>query len=343
LAYLHISLFGTFQVTVRGRHAVPIESDKAQALLAYLALEADQHHRRDLLAALLWPDADGHRARQSLRQSLYILRRALDSPTGPSAQATNGALFETSRQHIRFSANGRHWLDVTAFTALLDQCQAHPHQRLDACPHCAARLQCAVDLYRGDLLAGLSLADCPHYEEWRLARQERLHSQALHALQQLAVHYERRRDYARAAHVVQQELSLEPWREEAHRRLMRVLALGGQRSAALAQYRICRRILSEELGVAPSAEMAALHQLVLAGSLTERGSIALDSRRGMEVTNPYKGLHAFGETDAADLSSACSRLCSAHKRIQYRSSFWSALRAVANPHWSMPACCLTCG
>jgi DNA-binding SARP family transcriptional activator len=123
LAYLHISLFGTFQVTVRGRHAVPIESDKAQALLAYLALEGGQPHRRDSLAALFWPEANGQKARQSLRQSLYTLRRSFNSSMSPSPEAANSSLFETSRQHIRFSANGQHWLDVTAFTVLLDQCQ----------------------------------------------------------------------------------------------------------------------------------------------------------------------------------------------------------------------------
>ena len=166
LPYLHISLFGTFQVTVRGRQAVPIESDKAQALLAYLALEADQRHRRDTLAALFWPEADDGKARQSLRQALYVLRQALAHSATSPPEATNGSLFETSRQYIRLPANDHHWLDVTAFTALLESCRAHPHQRLEACPHCAARLQCAVDLYRGDLLAGLSLADCPAFEEW---------------------------------------------------------------------------------------------------------------------------------------------------------------------------------
>jgi len=52
---------------------------------------------------------------------------------------------------------------------------------------------------------------------------------------------------------------MEPWREEAHRQLMRILAHSGQRSAALAQYKVCRRILAEELGVEPDAETQALY------------------------------------------------------------------------------------
>lgn len=51
---------------------------KRVALLVYLALEGPATwHRRDRIVALLWPDADQERARNSLRQSLHRLRRAL--------------------------------------------------------------------------------------------------------------------------------------------------------------------------------------------------------------------------------------------------------------------------
>src|SRR5205085_709141 len=50
-----------------------------------------------------------------------------------------------------------------------------------------------------------------------------------------------------------------PWREASHRQLMRVLALDGQRSAALVQYATCQRLLDTELGVAPETETTALY------------------------------------------------------------------------------------
>jgi DNA-binding SARP family transcriptional activator len=46
-------------------------------------------------------------------------------------------------------------------------------------------------------------------------------------------------------------LSLDPWRETAHRQLMILLARNGQRSAALAQYETCRQVIDEEFGVEP--------------------------------------------------------------------------------------------
>ena len=53
-------------------------------------------------------------------------------------------------------------------------------------------------------------------------------------------------------------LELEPWQEEGHRQMMLLLAVTGQRSAALAQYAACRRILLEELHVDPMPETNAL-------------------------------------------------------------------------------------
>jgi DNA-binding SARP family transcriptional activator len=60
-------------------------------------------------------------------------------------------------------------------------------------------------------------------------------------------------------------LALDPLREEAHRKLMWLHALDGQRGAALAQYEACRQILDEELGVAPSGQTTTLYEQIRDG------------------------------------------------------------------------------
>ncbi|MBK8049949.1 MAG: hypothetical protein IPK16_24285 [Anaerolineales bacterium] len=55
---------------------------------------------------------------------------------------------------------------------------------------------------------------------------------------------------------------MEPWNEEAHRNLMRVLASTGQRSAAPLQYRACVDCLTTELGVRPGIETQELYQRI---------------------------------------------------------------------------------
>jgi len=163
MTHLSISLLGTLQVTSEGAPITTIESDKVRALLAYLAVEAGRPHRREALAALLWPEAPQQRARQNLRRALHNLRQALQDPQSETP------FLLVSRQDIQFSPASDHWLDVVAFTALLDACgahaHAHPHRRLDACPFCVARLGEAVELYRGDFLAGFILPDSEPFEE----------------------------------------------------------------------------------------------------------------------------------------------------------------------------------
>ena len=71
-------------------------------------------------------------------------------------------------------------------------------------------------------------------------------------------------------------LSIEPWHEAGHRQLMKLLAADGQRSAALAQYETCQRLLAEELGVGPSEETTKLYEQIREGALSrdaeEQGS-----------------------------------------------------------------------
>ena len=99
-------------------------------------------------------------------------------------------------------------------------------------------------------------------------RYQRLMMEALH---RLVEEYERQGHYERALELAWRQLDLEPWWEEAHQQLIRLLALSGRRSEALAQYVKCRHVLAEELDVEPSAETTDLYEQIrdetLAGSL----------------------------------------------------------------------------
>ena len=114
-----------------------------------------------------------------------------------------------------------------------------------------------MTLYRGAFLDGLFAQDSVALEEWMLLQQEVLQRQALAALYQLAAYHERRGAYDEAYRFAMRQIQLDPWREEAHRQVMRVLALRGERTAALAHYETCRRLLDQGLGVAPAEETAA--------------------------------------------------------------------------------------
>lgn len=254
MARLSLSALGPLQITLDGRPVTGFESTKVIALLVYLAVEADRAHRRESLAGLLWPDFPDTAARDNLRQALSNLRQTIGDRTAEPP------FLLIDRQTVQFNLASDHASDVATFTALIAACERHAHPHAERCEPCNVRLEEAVALYHGDFLAQLFVEDSIPIEEWVLLKREWLHQQAVEALARLANYHERRGDYARARSFARRQLQLEPWREEAHRQLMRLLVRAGQRSAAIAQYEACRRILADEFGVEPSPETAALYE-----------------------------------------------------------------------------------
>jgi predicted ATPase/DNA-binding SARP family transcriptional activator len=244
------------QVTLDGQTLTGFEYDKVRALLAYLAVEADRPHRREALMGLLWPDLPDASARMNLRQALATLRRAIGD------RAVDSSYLLANRDTVQWNPSSDGSLDVAAFTSLLDETEQHAHRRAEHCRPCAERLQEAVQLYRGSFLAQFSLSDSVLFEEWALLKREWLHHRAVAAMGRLVTYHERRGDYEQAISAARQQLELDSWREEAHRQLMRLLVLNGERSAALAQYERCRRLLAEELGVEPEAETTTLYEQI---------------------------------------------------------------------------------
>ena len=264
MARLCISLLGSFQVTLDGK-PVTFSYDKVRALLAYLAVESDRPHRRETLAGMLWHEHPERGARQSLSQALLRLRRAIGDYAATFLQITP--------QTLQFDCSSDCWLDVTAFTELLD---AYPSEVWDeeGKPGQAERLaqyidshRQAVALYRGRFLEGFSLGDSPAFEEWCLLQQEHYHRMVSEALQRLARGYRRSGNYDGALQHARRWLALDPWHEGAYRELMLSLALSGQRNAALVQYETCRRILAQDLGVGPEVETTSLYQRIRDGKV----------------------------------------------------------------------------
>ncbi|HLY83888.1 MAG TPA: BTAD domain-containing putative transcriptional regulator, partial [Acidimicrobiales bacterium] len=223
------------------------------ALLAFLVVEAGRPQRRETLAELLWPDHDPRAARHSLSQALFCLRQLLDD-------SIDQPLLLLTRTSVQFAPATDHWVDVDAFQSLLNRRRRHHPSRGVLCVQCATSLQQAVELYRGDFLAQLSLPDAPEFDEWVLQCRAAFLHQTVGAMDDLIDYHDRRGELDEAASYARRQLALDPLREESHRHLMRLLARRGERGAALAQYEQCRQLLRDEMGVEPDAATTRLHQ-----------------------------------------------------------------------------------
>jgi predicted ATPase/DNA-binding SARP family transcriptional activator len=262
MAKLSISVIGPLQIAVADRQITALESVKVGALLAYLAVEADHPHRRETLVGLLWPEYPEEAARHNLRQALFNLRRILDDAH------TNPPYLLIRHDTIQFNRESEHSLDLALFNHYIKYEEYFSQSKEDSSAY-ATNLEKALKLYRGEFLEQLFLEDSSEFDEWLIVQRENLHQKVQAAYNYLANYYELQGDYQAARRNIKHQLELDPWREEAHRRMMRVLALDGERTAALAQFETCRRVLADELDVEPSAETRALYEQIRLGKLDQ--------------------------------------------------------------------------
>lgn len=252
MAKLAVFLFGAPRADVDGA-PVRVDTRKAFALLAYLAVTGRPHTREEF-AALFWPDYDETRGRRALRRTLSALRTALGG--GWLAAGRDEVLLEREDLDI----------DVTRFHQEL-VCPSRAHPSNSTCPACRPRLERAVDIATGEFMSGFSLRDAPAFDDWQTLQAEELRRELAGALETLSGDLFAAGDPETGAGYARRWLALDPLHEPAHRALMGLYARTGRRSAAIRQYRKCVRTLDEELGVAPLQETSELYREILNGTL----------------------------------------------------------------------------
>jgi len=244
---LQVRLLGTPDVVVGGKPA-EVDTRKAIALLAYLAVERDAS--RDILTTLLWAEAPPDRARATLRRTLSSLRQAV----GPDALVAD-------RNRVTLTPGAE--IDLDRFAAEIAFTSAHDHDPTDVCPDCIPHLVTATRLYRGDFLEGFSIRDAPEFEDWARTVAESLRLRMGDACHRLAVARASTGDYGGAIASTQRWIELDELHEPAHRLLMLLHAWAGDRPGAIEAYRNFVAIVDRELGVPPLEETTELYEAIL--------------------------------------------------------------------------------
>jgi predicted ATPase/DNA-binding SARP family transcriptional activator/Tfp pilus assembly protein PilF len=262
---LRIDTLGGLAISVDGAPIPRTVTAKALALLCYLAITGRPHARESLLA-LLWSEMSETEAQNNLRQSLFQLKRYCE----PHLIVT--------RADIAFDRSKPYALDVEALE------RGH----MD-------------DVSSGDFLHGFSVRNAVEFEEWVAGQRARFGEAQAQMLLRRAAARESARDVDGALDALNRLLTRDPWREEAHRAKMLLLARAGQHSAALAQFEACKSALLRELAIAPATETQQL-----AARLTrsrDRAALVLPSSGG-----EFVGRGADREALIALLTSDTTRL-----------------------------------
>ena len=133
------------------------QQNRRLALLAALASSGARGRNRDQLLLFFWPDASQQRARHSLEQTLYLIRRSVDAEVflGVNPLRLNPDVLGS---------------DVEDFESAIG----------------AGDPEAAVELYRGPFLDGFYLPEAPEFEQWKEGERSRLEALYLTSLERLA-------------------------------------------------------------------------------------------------------------------------------------------------------------
>jgi DNA-binding SARP family transcriptional activator/CheY-like chemotaxis protein len=240
-APVRLRMLGSYEVE-RSGEPVSLPTRKAAAILAILSIDDERTHTRERIATLLWGDSGPDQSRQSLRQSLFTIRRRFSDV--PEPVVADGDRLSIARDVVSS--------DVEDFEV------ASRNETVEG-------LTLATDLYRGEFLDGFHL-DENAFETWAQSERERLRQIAIDChlrLLRLLIEVGRTPD---AVQVALRVLAIEPTHEATHRTLMRLYLAQGRRDAAVRQYHICADALFDALRIKPSPETEALFEEIREGA-----------------------------------------------------------------------------
>ena len=225
-ARLSVSLVGRPSIMFGGR-LVELRTQKASAVLSYLALTEAKHESRERLVGLLWSRSDEEKARASLRQVVRELRSAFED-------AGYGG-FDAGRLSIRLNAE-KVEVDVESIVRLAESGSVHP--LLLNTPDLGERI-----------LEGMDDLD-PSFRIWVLAKRQTIHDRLMRSLGAGLVV----KDVAAGAktEIATAIVNLDPTHEEACCHLMRMHAEQGDVAGALRIYKALWNLLDRDHGMEPS-------------------------------------------------------------------------------------------
>lgn len=241
-----------------GAAARILAQPKRLAVLAYLAARPPgERVSRDRILGMFWPELPAARARGALRNALYFLRDTL----GAEAIPGGGGAVAVSPEHVSCDA-----AELLAGRA-------------------GGSASSLLDLYCGEFLEGLHVADAPDFERWVDGVQAALRSRAAELAWSLSEEAEAGGEWITAAGYARRAAELAVDVESASQRLIRLLDRAGDRAAALAEYERLGSWLESEFGVSPSPETVMLIESVRGRSTAREGretsrSRALGAGRG---------------------------------------------------------------
>ena len=216
-----------------------------ELLKVIIALGGNQIDQNKIIETL-WPDAEGDSATQSLHTNLHRLRKILGEQT---LQLHSGYLSLDQRLV---------WVDSWSFNHIVSDLKKYI-RLVPSAKHIELVSkfgQQAFNVYQGNFLE--NDADQP----WFMAIQQKLKSRFVLLAIELGHYWAQQKNWNQSSICFKRGLEIDNLSEELYQALMQTCHEADRNADALAAYQLCRKNLSEYLGISPSQKTIELYKRI---------------------------------------------------------------------------------
>ena len=219
---------------------------RSRDIFCYIATSPHRRVSKDVLIEAFWPNEDIDAVEKNFHPTISHIRKALNSR---QAFKQNFIVFRDGAYQLNPELS--YSIDTEAFERLIADAEIAKREK-DA-ERLRTSLEAAYAIYRGEFMATV-------YDDWAEERRQFYTEQfgrVLTALAKLAVSEKR---WQSAQKYANQLLKADPFREDIHRLVMKILAAQSKPAAVKKHFEDLRDLLKADLGIEPSPETRKLFQ-----------------------------------------------------------------------------------
>lgn len=261
IEYLEIQSFGRVELRWReSRRRIDI-APREEALLIYLAYQGIPISRSEL-SDFFWPDEPANRARGNLRKLLADVRKS------------SFKFIKSDREQI-WLEDHPYWFDVHEFQRLtqsvvhlysvLNENRSITDRNTQITETEITRLTEGIRLYHGDFLANFKTPQSHRFTAWLEEEQRHWQEHAITVCMVLMEHAISSNQHPKATAYARRLLGIDPYHEEAHGQLMRLLVNQQQTNSAIAHYEQYIERLQVEPDTEIESELTELYRQIRMG------------------------------------------------------------------------------
>lgn len=219
---------------------------RARDIFIYIATSKHRRVDKDVLIDAFWGEDDPKTIEKNFHPTISHIRKALNSR---QSFKQNFLVFRDGAYQL--NPELVYSIDTEEFENAI--AEAEKAKKEKDSESFKTHLEKAHSLYRGEYMAGV-------YDDWAEDRKPfyaEQFSRVLNALAKLAF---AEKKLTNAAKYADEILQVDPFREDAHRLLMRIFASQGKRAKVIEHFENLTNTLKKELGVSPSPETKKIFQ-----------------------------------------------------------------------------------